>query len=411
MGNDMKREYVFLSHMIPANLKEAVYNNARNNMQDAADALQWHIYNGLCQNLNQEIKIFNLLPISSYPQYYNEAFIKESVFDTQYNCENVNIGFCNIKLMRERSKQINVYKTLRKWISVNDMPKTVFIYTASSAFLRAIKKLKKKYDIEVCVIIADLPDMNNLSSKKGWIMNWYEKYFSGKTYELLSYVDSYVLLTEHMAEYMHIQQPYCVMEGIATATEEFNIPNYDNEIKTVFYAGTLHRKFGVLNLVEAFMQVPSPEYQLILCGAGDCEQEIVEAVQKDSRIKFYGQLPRAEVLKLQSSSTVLVNPRQNNEEFTRYSFPSKNLEYLSSGIPFIAYKLDGIPDEYDDYIQYVEDNTIRTLTKKIVEVCEKTSQERKEIGTRGREFVSCQKNEVIQTQKILSILSACNQEQ
>ena len=38
-----------------------------------------------------------------------------------------------------------------------------------------------------------------------------------------------------------------------------------------------------------------------------------------------------------------VNPRQNNEEFTKYSFPSKTMEYLASGVPVVAYKLDGIP--------------------------------------------------------------------
>ena len=400
----MEREYAFLSHMIPLENKGDVKKNSRRSMQDAADALQWHIYNGLCQNFEKPIKIINFIPIYSYPQYYRKAFVKKTYFDSKYESENINIGFCNIKLIRTFSKKNRAYCALKEWVTHNDAPKTVFLYTASGAFLEAIQRLKKKYDIEVCVIIADLPNMRSLSSKKNVLRRCYESVCSKNVYSLLHLVDYYVLLTKQMAEYLHIDKPYCVMEGIATESEEFETPNYDNSIKTVFYAGTLHRRFGVLNLVEAFMQIPDPSYQLILCGVGDCEKEIIECSKKDRRIKFYGQLPRTEVLKLQSTSTVLVNPRQNGEEFTKYSFPSKNLEYLSSGIPFVAYKLDGMPDEYDDYIFYVNDNSIDALKNTIMQICEYTADERQAIGLRARSFVSTFKNEVVQTKKICNLV-------
>ncbi|MBO7310309.1 MAG: hypothetical protein J6U86_02815, partial [Clostridia bacterium] len=106
----------------------------------------------------------------------------------------------------------------------------------------------------------------------------------------------------------------------------------------------------------------------------------------------------------QAKATVLVNPRQNNEEFTKYSFPSKNLEYLSSGKPLVAYKLDGIPDEYDDVIIYVEDNSIRALADKLTEVCEYDKQKMSEHCKRAYEFVMTQKNEVKQTERILNML-------
>lgn len=103
-------------------------------------------------------------------------------------------------------------------------------------------------------------------------------------------------------------------------------------------------------------------------------------------------------------ATVLVNPRQNNEEFTKYSFPSKTMEYLSSGIPVVAYKLDGIPDEYDQYIQYVADDSIESLKMKLVEVCEMTREERQELGNIGRNFVLTRKNSTIQVRKICEMI-------
>ena len=101
---------------------------------------------------------------------------------------------------------------------------------------------------------------------------------------------------------------------------------------------------------------------------------------------------------------MLVNPRMNNEEFTKYSFPSKNLEYLASGVPLIAYKLDGIPDEYDKYINYVPDNDSQSLANMICKICELPVSERNKQGSQARQFVTENKNAVAQTQKIAELL-------
>ena len=160
----------------------------------------------------------------------------------------------------------------------------------------------------------------------------------------------------------------------------------------IFYTGTLHEKFGVMNLVRAFRTIHSENYELVICGVGDSEEAIKAAAEEDSRIHFLGKLPRDQVLEWQSKATVLVNPRQNNEEFTKYSFPSKTMEYLSSGVPLVAYKLDGIPDEYDPFIHYVKDDSIECLADTLKSVCEMSDSDRAAIGQTGREFVLKEKN-------------------
>ena len=395
-------QYGMVSMLIPKEYEATFNKDGRKTMQDAANALQWNIYRGLCENLGEKMPVFNLLPCGSYPQYCKKIFVPEFDFDENGK----NLGFCNIKLIHNFFRTATLKKALKKWCSSDSEPKTLFVYTLSHSLLSAVSYIKNKYsNVTVCAIVADLPDMSNLSSKKNLALKLFSAHKSKGSYSLLSAVDCFVLLTKHMADYMNLQVPFCVMEGIATEQSDFSEPQYDNDIKTVFYAGTLHKKFGVLNLVEAFELIEDQNYRLVLCGTGDSENEIKEAAKKDGRIEFYGQLPRAEVLKLQTKATVLVNPRQNNEEFTKYSFPSKNLEYLSSGIPFIAYKLDGIPDGYDDYILYVEDNDISSLSRKILEVCEKNSNDRKSIGEKAGKFVNEQKNKFVQTRKIIDLLN------
>lgn len=399
------REYVFLSLMIPKELASEVKHNSSNNMADAANALEHNLMNGFAENLSIPPKIINVLPIGSYPQYYSESFIKASYFQL-CNCNShENVGFCNIKFIRNYFIERAVYNSLENYCKKKNGNIVICIYSASVSFLSAVEKLKKKFPrLFVCDIIADLPGMTNLSSKKSALLQWYIDYQAKNALKKLECVDCFVFLTKQMASYLHISKPYCVVEGIASETKELELR--EQKEKFILYTGTLHKKFGVMNLVHAFQQIYSPDYRLVICGIGDSAEAIKNAAEDDIRISFLGQLSRAEVLEWQRKATVLVNPRQNNEEFTKYSFPSKTMEYLSSGIPVIAYKLDGIPDEYDKYLQYVEDDTIDGLKNKLIELCEMPYEQRQKIGNAGRSFVLKEKNSKIQVRKIVDLINS-----
>ena len=54
---------------------------------------------------------------------------------------------------------------------------------------------------------------------------------------------------------------------------------------------------------------------------------------------------------------VLVNPRPNEGEYTKYSFPSKNIEYLLSGNPVVGYMLSGMPEDYRRFVYEISPNS------------------------------------------------------
>lgn len=395
-------KYGMIADLIPQEYEKEFRANAKNTMQDAANALQWNLYRGFCANLGEAFPLFNLLPCGSFPQYYKHPFIPGFSFDKKGE----NLSFCNVKLIRNYFKTKALTKALKKWCKSTQESKTLFVYTISQPLLKAVSKIKKNFNnLHICAIVADLPDMSNLSSQKSLILQLFMKQKAKESYTLLSCVDSFVLLTKHMAEYMEISQPFCVMEGIASPpAAEGTIPPKDKKEKIVLYTGTLHRKFGILHLLEAFQMISDQDMKLVICGIGDSEAEIKAAAEKDPRICFMGQQPRNEVLSLQRQATVLVNPRQNNEEFTKYSFPSKTMEYLASGVPVIAYKLDGMPDEYDEYIIYPEDESSESLALVMNHVCSLKQEERSVKGEKGKRYVLEQKNSMVQTRRILDFL-------
>ena len=120
------------------------------------------------------------------------------------------------------------------------------------------------------------------------------------------------------------------------------------------YAGKLHKKFGVNSLVDAMKFIDKKNVKLLLYGDGDSVDYIKNAARSDARIEYRGVVPVTEVEKIIRSVSLLINPRPNDSEFVKYSFPSKTVEYLLSGTPFASVRLPGIPREYYNYIVPIE---------------------------------------------------------
>lgn len=400
------RDIVFLSGLFPKELEDEIINNSIGSIQNAANVLQWNIVEGLELNIQKPINIINSLYIGSYPRRYKKAFIKTKKFREDKDSKSINVGFINILGIKHYSRYCSIKPYLKKWAIDNKKNKIIIAYAMTGVFMDALKYIKKiNPNIKTCIIVPDLPQYMNLSKDKSRLYEILKSFEIKRIEKGLKYIDNFVLLTNEMSNVLNVDN-YTVVEGIST--DVFKDLNFtkksseDNLIKEILYTGSLNEKYGILNLVKAFRKIDNENYRLILCGHGDSVNKILEAQKCDDRIIFKGMIPRENVLKLQLNADVLINPRQNTEEYTKYSFPSKNLEYLSSGTPLIAYKLDGIPDEYDEYIHYVEDNSIDSLKEKIIEVCQMSNDELLEFGNKAKNFVLNYKNKEIQAKKIIN---------
>lgn len=405
----MKNNILFLSELIPTEIEEEVKLKSIHTMQDSSILLGWNIIKGIEDNLNdiKPLTIFNFLPIYSFPKFYKDPFIKTFKFKHTLNAKDINIGFCNVQYIKQIfNGSYKLKKYIKNWLSSRNQKKCYIIsFSLKRIFLNSIAFAKKiNPNVIGCTIIIDLPEFI-LIPKNRLGMNLYTKWNAKQIYKLIPHIDTFVLITDHIAKYLKINKPFVVLEGIASEIYYLENLKYKEDNKIIFYAGSLYKKFGLINLLDAFSSISNNKYKLILCGIGDCEDEINKRAVLDYRIEFLGQLNRNEVLSYMQKATVIVNPRQNIDAFTKYSFPSKNLEALSSGIPLIAYKLDGIPDEYDPYIFYVSDNSIEALTNKIIEICEMPSEKLIQFGKSARDFVLNNKTSKIQTQKILSLFN------
>lgn len=401
----MDLDILFLGKLFPREKEAEIKAKMKSGMQDAANALQYHIIDGLDANFCGTIRILDYLPVGSYPKSYADAHIAPYAFRHcgRYDAGDLVVGCTNMTILKQFANRRPFCRQLRKWVqSDSGRPKVLLLYTPTRLFLSLAKYAKRlNPHILTCCIIADIPEFITGRTLHG-AAKVFNDYEVRKTNALYPFIDRFVLLTEQMAPKLGITVPYLVMEGIApditAAPAAAPIPAGDY----ILYTGTLNYEFGIEVLLQAFAQIQNPDWKLVICGFGQAEKTIRES--SDPRIVYLGRVDRTQALALQRRAMLLVNPRQNNAEFTKYSFPSKTMEYLASGVPVVAYKLDGIPDEYDGYLNYVPENTPEALAAVITAIGSKSAEERRTMGRRAQAFVTEEKNAKRQAGRILRFL-------
>ena len=256
-------------------------------------------------------------------------------------------------------------------------------------------KIKK---IPVVTIVTDIPDMQDNSKIVSAINN--------KLFEL---VDGFLFLTEQMNEKINKNnKPYLVMEG--HVDEQLALlersKSYENTLgkKIVIYAGSLKKIYGISNLVKGFMQAQIEDAELRIFGDGDYKDELIRIVEKSNNIKYMGICSNEEVVEQEQKSALLVNPRPIAPEYTKYSFPSKNMEYMVSGTPVLTTKLPGMPMDYYSYVYFIEDETPDGISKTLQNVLRKPEVERYNKGKEAREFVLKYKTNTAQADKLICFL-------
>lgn len=400
---------VFLSGLFPSSQYDYIISNSKGVIQYAADALQKSILKGLSEHISG-IKVINLPYLGGYPQSFNKPFFYGgNVFHTISKDRNItidNIGFCNIKGIKHISRYLQTKNALKKWCSANANDTTiVLIYAISTPFLKACSEVKKEYDnLRIVLIVPDLPEY--MGGSDAGILKWLKRKNQQILKELYNDIDGYVLLSEHMREKLPVgEKPWSVMEGIYNPVDDITeVKIAENYGKFILYTGTIAKRYGIMNLVHAFDAIQNKTYKLLICGAGDAEPEIKEHTINNSNIIYLGQLPRQKILALQKCATLLVNPRTGEEYFTKYSFPSKTMEYFGSGTPCLIYKLQGIPDEYYEYCYSINGYSINELTGVLSNLMELPEAELRNKGKQARNFILKYKNPVAQAKKILDVI-------
>lgn len=392
--------------LYPKDYQQEIAKQSKCNLQDAANKLQWAIVDGLDSIENVKVSIVNSPYIGSYPKHYKKASMPTFPFEHKPGAQDVNAGFCNIKVLKWFSRYFSIKKEVDAWAKKGgDEQKVLLVYALTIPFAQVVQYVNRKYKhIRTCVVVPDLPEYMSLGSMQSSALFRFAK---AVEIRLIKYgirkTKHFVLLTDAMKEWFGRPIKYIVVEGIAADLGDEALCETAEKQRTILYAGGINSAYGVVDLVKAFIEADRPDWQLTLYGAGAALTEIAQITADHPNVQLMGRVPNSVVVNAQKEVSVLVNPRRN-QEFTRFSFPSKIMEYMSSGTPVLAYKLDGMPDDYDPYFYRIPEEE-GGLTAALRDVMALTDEERGEMGRQARRFVAENKTPAKQCRKIVEFLS------
>lgn len=388
------------------------YNNMLKNCQSKPSVstivFETALLDGLKKNgADVEIHSFPMIPV--FP-HIKQLFIGENKGSLPCGYDYIWLKTLNIPVLKQVSRNLSARKALRKWIKHNKNG-VIMSYSIPPFLAKAILAYGKKYSVKTIAIVPDLlRDMYINENSKSFITKLKNIYIR-PALKIQNRFDGYVYLTDDMHNVVAPQKPYTVIEGIADVPKvQAQTVNKKNIPAVIMYAGMLHEKYGIINLLDAFEMLENADAQLWLFGDGTARQEVEKRASVNHNIKYFGVVNHDEILYYEKQASVLVNPRNPKDEFTLYSFPSKTIEYMLSGTPLLTTKLRGIPNEYFDYVFSIDNNGSAALAEALNHILSCSDERLNEIGSLARNFIINEKNSEYQAVKILDFIKEVQNE-
>ena len=376
---------------------EILFNKYNVKSSNAAQMFYRLLAEGLTSNPNTNVRVNSLIPINSKEQ---KKIFWRFDSETENNIMYQYIPLVNLPFIRNFLASLYVFfQILFTRFSGNSI-NVIFVDFLRFSINVSIILAGKIRGVKVLAIVNDMPGEDVLEhSTLLKIRN--------KIIFFLKY-DYYVCVTKQLEEVLNVnKKPSVVIESFV----DIKMNRLSNEIsnkfkeRVVVYAGGLYELYGIKSLIEAFTRFPDEDLRLWLYGIGPFTNEILKYSKIDDRIQYRGVIPNSQLLEILIKATLLVNPRPTNEGFSKYSFPSKNLEYMSTGTPLLTTKLPGMPQDHYPYVYFIEDDRIDGVYNGMLNVLNKTRFEVHAFGLAAKDFVLQEKNNIQQAYKIVNLLT------
>lgn len=243
-----------------------------------------------------------------------------------------------------------------------------FIFGYNYFTLRKLRGLCKLYSAKLISFTFDTHKVgteNLKGMKKLLLENFHELGI-----RTLNKIDGIILFQKAAYEELGLNIPYLVTK---VGTSKESISNYQYQRSTqrfkLLYAGSLEKYNCIDVIIESMNVLSKYDVELVIYGDGSLRKYCELASEKSERIKYLHVVDKATIDAAIRDADLLLNIRDVNSIVCKYAFPSKLIEYMSSGVPVLSTRV--ISDlNFDDAVYVVDDFSptgIASLIKKILE--------------------------------------------
>lgn len=380
-----KMKILYISALIPQKILDDVLHKKKENYVVAPQKFHRNLVNGFVGNGHQ-IMILSYLPdcISYIPSFNEDGIL-------YHFCKYTNKpGIKHLQIAK------GIYCRINRLKKQGFVPDVLICDILNVSLCLGALCAGKWLKIRTAGIVTDLLGISE-HEEKGWIQRVAAKISNS----YITAFDYYIILTQQMNDVVNPHnRPYIVMEGLCDAKQL--AVSRKGTLKKIFYAGGRPSKDGIDLLVPAFKRILDDNLQLNIYG--NVPNVPIGPDPEDSRVVYHGLTDNKVIVAEECSSYLLVNPRPTGEEYTKYSFPSKVMEYMATGVPMVTTRLAGIPEEYYDYVFTFESCDVDTYYQTLMQILSLPENELIVKGQRAQDFVLKNKNNLAQTARIIELI-------
>lgn len=331
--------------------------------------------------------------------------IKEVFQEKNY----VHTKVVNFPIVSDLVRDTHFFFILLKWSLVNFRYKRVVVIL-NSPFGICLSALISKYIIGVKPVSLTIDTPFTQENSFTGVVGWYNKRLFSLGHYLLKSFSGIIVLNRNAIDILKIKIPFLVTK-IGFEEEDYNFEHQDsisnNSIfypRKIVFAGTLVHYNGISELLQAFTMLNKREYELHIYGYGPMEKEVKEYAYNDSNIVFHGRIENRNLLNKLSSADLLINPRNTSNPTDYFSFPSKLVEYILSGRPVLTTRVKSIPNEYEEFLFFIDEETPQGISKSIHDFFSIDSNLVKEKTLNGVSYIKENQNWKIISNEFLTFL-------
>lgn len=378
---------LFVGYYVDDTVFNQILERKINNMSVARQKFEYNLIRGLHEQLGGKVSFVSYVPTDS------SLSIPEKSFVAGAEIHHIALQKGNVQSMLVARKAFEVYLKNLGEERLNGL--RVIMYAVNPVFESVLLKYRKKYNFKIVTICSEVPMLRRYGSSvpakiKKRVLTYYNEQFDG-----------YIFFSAEMRNVVRYKgKKNIVLEGIAPDTFQKPVAGKKN---VLMYAGGLAADNNVAFLLECCLDIPSVD-EVWICGDGPEREKILALAENDPRIKYFGRMENAEVLKLESQAKILVNFRSPDAELTKYSFPSKILEYIASGSLVLSTPLLGIPQEYFQYIEKADVSDKNTVIFTVERLLAMSDEEYISKVSATQDFIASEKNYKKQCERITELL-------
>ena len=359
------------------------------------------LVDALRAGFNDNVEVMSTAPLVDFP-HSRLLFAPAAKWSIDNKIRATMVPFLNLTALKHLTRFVATFVHVSRWILKNKNSRRVII-------LHGVQSCKL-WGVLLAQVFASCITVPYLTDDLGLALKW-ERSLLKKMRHIdvnlmkwgLERVSGIITMTPGLAEKLARGRPALVLPTIRHSTRDASTiqsHKLNGRMFNIVYTGKLTQSYGLDLLLNAFKQANRSNWRLLISGWGEMGDAIRDFALNNQQVEYLGLLSSQDLAELYQRADVFVNPKLTLTATAGLAFPSKIVEYLSTGKPVISTNLPIFDHGFRQHLIIAQSDSPEELIKCLDHVMSWDDQQRESWRLQTLQYVNEELSPVIQGGRI-----------